>query len=70
MELEIYGFLIVYPIKLSAYAALSLIVGWALLRRLDNVGTITGRDVWSCFAELFAIIPNIHIYDIFILQAC
>lgn len=44
MELEIYGFLIVSPIKLNASAALSLMVGCALLRQTDNVGTMMGRD--------------------------
>lgn len=58
---EIYGFLIVSPIKLKAYEAFYLIVGWALLRHPDNVGTIIGKDVWSCLAEQFAMIPKIQI---------
>ena len=70
IELEIYGFFIVSPIRLNAYAALSLMVGCALLKQLESVGTITGNEVWSCLAEQLAIIPNIQIYDILILQFC
>lgn len=68
MELDIYGFLIVYPIKFSASEALFLIVGWALLRHVERVGTIIGKDVWSCLAEQLAIIPRIQIYEILTLQ--
>ena len=58
---EISGFLIVSPIRLSASEAFSLIVGWALLRQVDKVGTIMGNEVCSCFAEQLAIMPNIQI---------
>lgn len=58
---EIYGFLIVYPIRLRAYDDFYLIVGWALLRQVDKLGTIIGRDVWSCLADELAMTPKIQI---------
>jgi hypothetical protein len=45
IEFEISGFLIVSPIKLSAYEAVFLMLGWALDRQVDKVGTIIGNDV-------------------------
>jgi hypothetical protein len=51
----------VSPIKFNAYEAFSLIVGWALLKQVERVGTIMGREVWSCRAEQFAMIPRIQI---------
>ncbi len=45
IEFEIYGFLIVYPIKFRAYDAVFLMLGCALDRQVDNVGTMIGSDV-------------------------
>ena len=47
--------------RFKAYEAFSLIVGCALLKQLERLGTIMGSEVWSCLAELFAITPRIQI---------
>ena len=44
------------------------IVGWALLKQFDNVGTIIGNEVCNCLAEQLAIIPKIQMYEILTLQ--
>jgi len=47
--------------RLRAYDALFLIVGCALLKQEDKVGTIIGREVCNCLAEQLAITPKIQI---------
>jgi hypothetical protein len=51
----------VSPIRFKASEAFYLIVGCALLRQVERVGTMMGKEVCSCFAEQLAMIPKIQI---------